>query len=91
MVRHPQYLGIFLALIGEGVVHWPTVFSLAVVPLIILAYVFLAKAEERKMIERFGDHYRKYQDRTQMFLPPWKDFTSFFGNDRPSAKQARPN
>ena len=29
VVRHPQYTGIFLALFGEGVVHWPTIFSLA--------------------------------------------------------------
>lgn len=32
IVRHPQYTGIFLALFGEGVLHWPTIFSLALYP-----------------------------------------------------------
>ena len=26
-VRHPQYTGLFLALFGEGVIHWPTICS----------------------------------------------------------------
>lgn len=26
LVRHPQYTGLFIALFGEGIVHWPTVF-----------------------------------------------------------------
>ena len=27
LVRHPQYTGLFVGLFGEGVVHWPTIFS----------------------------------------------------------------
>lgn len=26
LVRHPQYIGLFIALFGEGIVHWPTIF-----------------------------------------------------------------
>ncbi len=26
-VRHPQYSGLFLIVFGEGIVHWPTIFS----------------------------------------------------------------
>lgn len=26
-MRHPQYTGLFLAIFGERIVHWPTVFS----------------------------------------------------------------
>ena len=29
-VRHPQYTGLFVALFGEGIVHWPTIFSVAI-------------------------------------------------------------
>ena len=43
LVRHPQYSGLFIGLFGEGVVHWPTVFSVTVFPLIVLAYVLLAR------------------------------------------------
>lgn len=82
LCRHPQYLGIFLALIGEGVIHWPTVFSLTAVPIIIIAYLFLAKSEERQMIKKFGDQYRKYQARTPMFVPRWNDLKRFFSEYR---------
>ena len=44
-VRHPQYTGFFLVAFGEGVVHWPTVFSLVAVPVIVIAYVLLARRE----------------------------------------------
>lgn len=71
LVRHPQYLGLFVALFGEGVVHWPTLFSVGLFPLIVAAYVFLARKEERRVVEEFGDAYRAYQRRVPMFLPRW--------------------
>lgn len=70
-VRHPQYLGLFLGLFGEGVVHWPTLFSVALLPVIVVAYYFLARKEERAVQERFGDAYEAYARRTPMFLPRW--------------------
>lgn len=68
-VRHPQYTGFFLVMFGEGVVHWPTVFSLAAFPIVVMAYYLLARKEERQMIDRFGHEYRVYQARVPMFLP----------------------
>ncbi|WP_246131691.1 methyltransferase family protein [Pistricoccus aurantiacus] len=47
LVRHPQYTGLFVALFGEGVVHWPTLFSVGLFPVIVLAYVWLAHREEK--------------------------------------------
>lgn len=29
LVRHPQYTGLFIGLFGEGIVHWPTLWSSA--------------------------------------------------------------
>lgn len=75
-VRHPQYTGLFLALFGEGIVHWPTIFSVALLPVIVLAYYFLARKEERDMIRIFGDEYREYMRRVPMFIPRrsrWKE------------------
>jgi len=69
LVRHPQYTGLFLALFGEGVVHWPTLFSVAMFPVIVLAYALLARREEGQMEEKFGDSYRVYRRRVPMFLP----------------------
>lgn len=76
-VRHPQYTGLFLGLFGEGVVHWPTIFSIAIFPVIILAYFLLARSEEKKVIKQFGDEYRAYRARVPMFIPrkgQWKEF-----------------
>jgi protein-S-isoprenylcysteine O-methyltransferase Ste14 len=69
LVRHPQYTGLFIALFGEGVVHWPTLFSVAMFPVIVLAYVLLARREERQMVEQFGERYETYRRRVPMFFP----------------------
>ncbi|MBU0590412.1 MAG: isoprenylcysteine carboxylmethyltransferase family protein [Gammaproteobacteria bacterium] len=69
LVRHPQYAGLLIGLFGEGVVHWPTIFSVTLFPVIVLAYYFLARSEEKRVIKQFGDEYRVYQMRVPMFLP----------------------
>ena len=68
-VRHPQYAGFFLVMFGEGVAHWPTVFSLVAFPVVVAAYVVLARQEEREMLRRFGHHYVIYRRRVAMFVP----------------------
>lgn len=68
-VRHPQYSGLFLIVFGEGIVHWPTVISVAAFPIIIVAYTMLARKEERQMIEKFGAEYDEYRGRVPMFIP----------------------
>lgn len=55
LIRHPQYTGLFIALFGEGVVHWPTLFSVGLFPVVVLAYTWPAHREERQMLTRFGD------------------------------------
>ena len=77
LVRHPQYTGLFIGLFGEGVVHWPTIFSVALFPVIVVAYVLLARREEKKVIEQFGAEYLEYKRRVPGFLPvkgKWRQF-----------------
>jgi len=77
LVRHPQYTGLFVGLFGEGVVHWPTVFSVILFPVIVLFYTLLAYREERRMLEQFGEQYRTYQQQVPMFFPGqhrWRQF-----------------
>lgn len=69
LVRHPQYTGLFIGLFGEGVVHWPTLFSVGLFPVIVLAYTLLARSEEKRMIEQFGDEYCAYRRQVPMFFP----------------------
>ena len=76
-VRHPQYTGLFIALFGEGVVHWPTLFSVGLLPIIIFIYYRLSKREELAVIKEFGEEYIEYQKRVPMFIPrvsQWKSF-----------------
>jgi protein-S-isoprenylcysteine O-methyltransferase Ste14 len=84
-MRHPQYTGLFIALFGEGVVHWPTVFSVAALPFIILVYGLLACREEARMVELFGEEYREYQRQVPMFLPGWRQWRQLVGWSRSRA------
>ena len=62
---------VIVAFFGEGIVHWPTIFSVALFPIIVLSYFLLARSEERKVVEQFGDEYRAYRKRVPMFIPRW--------------------
>jgi protein-S-isoprenylcysteine O-methyltransferase Ste14 len=77
LARHPQYTGLFIALFGEGIVHWPTLFSVALFPVIVFIYYRLSLREERTVIAEFGDEYMAYKKRVPMFIPrreQWKSF-----------------
>ncbi|MGB7300114.1 MAG: isoprenylcysteine carboxylmethyltransferase family protein [Burkholderiaceae bacterium] len=79
LVRHPQYTGLILALFGEGVVHWPTLFSVALFPVIVLAYGLLARSEEKRVLTEFPDEYHAYQRRVPMFAPKLAQWQQFVG------------
>ena len=69
-IRHPQYTGFFLILIGS-LVNWPTLPTLVMFPILIGVYWRLALAEERDVAGAFSEEYRRYQRATGMFLPRW--------------------
>lgn len=81
-VRHPQYTGLFLALFGEGIVHWPTIFSVALFPVIVVMFTWLARKEERDMREQFSEQYRRYHHQTPMFIPRRDQWRQFVGAAR---------
>ena len=91
LVRHPQYIGLFLALFGEGVVHWPAIFSVALFPVIVVAYYFLARSEERNVEEQFGDEYRAYRNRVPMFIPRWGQWRAMTTTRSESSNDNSPN
>jgi methanethiol S-methyltransferase len=70
VVRHPQYAGIFLVIFGQ-LVHWPTIPTLLLAPLIAWFYVRLAKREEGDLIEQFGIQYDQYREVVPRFVPGW--------------------
>lgn len=91
LVRHPQYAGLFIGLFGEGVVHWPTIFSVVLFPIIVVAYALLAYREERRMLGEFKEQYRVYKERTPMFFPgkrEWRQFIRFARGDLERARNS---
>ncbi|VVP22902.1 methyltransferase family protein [Pseudomonas fluorescens] len=76
VVRHPQYTGIMLAVFGQ-VIHWPTVITLLLFPLIVLAYVRLSKREESALTKRFGEEYQTYRQRVPMLFPRLRNWREF--------------
>ncbi|MBI5634752.1 MAG: isoprenylcysteine carboxylmethyltransferase family protein, partial [Nitrospirae bacterium] len=67
-VRHPQYSGLFLVLIGM-LIQWPTIITAFMFPVLIFVYYHLSKREEGEMIAFLGEEYRRYAERTPMFIP----------------------
>jgi protein-S-isoprenylcysteine O-methyltransferase Ste14 len=67
-VRHPQYDGLLLIMIGF-LLQWPTIPTLVMFPILALVYTRLARAEEREVAARFDDAWRDYAARTPAFLP----------------------
>ena len=68
LVRHPIYLGAVLFYLAMILT---TVSLLAVVIFLIIAgfYQYLAKYEEKLLLNKFGSEYRDYMDRVPMWLP----------------------
>ncbi|HZM28569.1 MAG TPA: isoprenylcysteine carboxylmethyltransferase family protein [Gemmatimonadales bacterium] len=67
-VRHPQYVGFILIMLGF-LLQWPTLVTLVMFPILVTMYVLLARREEREALAAFGDEYRRYMARTPSFLP----------------------
>ncbi len=76
-MRHPQYTGLFLVISGF-LVQWPTLLTLLMAPILVLAYIQLAHSEERHMLERFGDAYADYMYQVPAFFPPMRQWKALF-------------
>jgi len=67
-IRHPQYTS--FAICGLGLlILWPRYINLFMYITMLFVYYLLAKAEERECIEKFGETYVTYKNKTKMFLP----------------------
>jgi protein-S-isoprenylcysteine O-methyltransferase Ste14 len=67
-VRHPQYSGFMLIMMGF-LLQWPTLVTLAMFPILVYMYVRLARREEREASAEFGEEYSRYAKRTPAFFP----------------------
>ncbi|HET8907223.1 MAG TPA: isoprenylcysteine carboxylmethyltransferase family protein [Ktedonobacterales bacterium] len=80
-VRHPQYVGFVLIMLGF-LVQWPTLLTLLMFPVLVVMYVRLAQREERDALAAFGSAYAQYAAQTPRFLPHLRAAPS---TSRPSA------
>ncbi len=67
-IRHPQYVGFVLIMVGF-LFQWPTIVTLVMFPILVFMYAHLAKAEERESLATFGEAYRDYMKAVPAFIP----------------------
>lgn len=67
-VRHPQYVGFVLVMLGF-LLQWPTILTLAMFPVLVTMYVRLARQEEQEARIEFGEAYERYAAKTPALFP----------------------
>lgn len=67
-IRHPQYVGFVLIMLGF-LLQWPTLLTLVMFPVLVFMYGRLAHKEEAEMLRTFGDEYARYMAETPRYLP----------------------
>lgn len=67
-IRHPQYVGFVLIMLGF-LLQWPTILTLLMFPVLVWMYVRLARTEEKEVLAEFGDSYGWYAEVTPAFFP----------------------
>ena len=67
-VRHPQYAGFIVIMLGF-LVQWPTIITLIMFPILVTMYIRLARREEREALAEFGEAYAAYVANTPAFFP----------------------
>ena len=67
-IRHPQYAGFVLIMLGF-LVQWPTILTLLMFPVLVWMYVRLARSEERDAKLKFAEIWAAYAKQTPAFIP----------------------
>jgi len=67
-MRHPQYGGFSLIIIGF-LLQWPTIITVFMAPFLLWRYWRLSKLEENEMAVKFKGEYLEYKKHTPAFIP----------------------
>jgi protein-S-isoprenylcysteine O-methyltransferase Ste14 len=67
-IRHPMYVGIYIMLLGTGILFFSKVWF-TIMLFFIPIWHLVCKIEENQMIDRYGRKYLDYKKRAGMFLP----------------------
>jgi protein-S-isoprenylcysteine O-methyltransferase Ste14 len=67
-VRHPQYVGFIVIMLGF-LLQWPTLLTMLMFPFLVTMYVHLAHTEEAEARREFGSIYDRYAAVTPGWIP----------------------
>ena len=67
-IRHPQYVGFVLIMLGF-LLQWPTILTVVMFPILVWMYMRLARSEEKIAQKEFGTLWDEYAKRTPTFIP----------------------
>ena len=68
-IRHPVYAGIYLALIAWPIAYGAPISALLTIVIVGMVLNRAITREEKLLIERYGDEYRRYQDESDAMIP----------------------
>jgi protein-S-isoprenylcysteine O-methyltransferase Ste14 len=69
LVRHPIYTGLFAAAVGSAIA-FGEVRNLAALPLLLLGFYLKSRAEERLLMQTFGEQYAAYRQSVRNAIIP---------------------
>ena len=78
-VRNPMILGVFSVLFGEAVLAGSLALLYWFLVFMVLNLLYVPLMEERSLIRRFGEEYRRYQRYVRRWIPrisPWESGVS---------------
>ncbi len=68
-IRHPVYAGIYLALIAWPIAYGAPISALLTIVIVGMVLNRVITREEKLLIERYRDEYRRYQDESDAMIP----------------------
>ena len=86
-VRHPQYAGFVVIMVGF-LLQWPTFATLLMFPVLLVVYRKLAIREERDVAADFGAEWEAYAHELPRFVPRLRRLAHRDSVPRPEAKPA---
>jgi len=78
-VRHPRYLGRFFLVLGLGVIG-NNILAIGVAIIHSLSYFLLINVEDKELVKRFGESFKKHQKEVPALIPKpgkWIEFIKF--------------
>jgi len=76
--RNPLYVGNIILLVGLGIMANSVLFAIAVLPLFLITYMAIVRAEEAYLLDKFGDAYREYMHEVNRWVPDLRGIVETF-------------